>query len=121
MKGRDIYLIENIEFKIQKETLLKQKGTLLHEGQQGKHIVGHNNYKNQAGKSIVTLSTNKIEELLQKFAGTGQVVRNNKKRVDFRENIGFYINQQNGDKYKTTIGIIHYSKHGLHLVPAKPN
>ena len=121
MKGRDIYLNKNIEFKIQKETLLKQKGTLLHKGQQGKHIIGHNNYKKEAGKSIVSLSTKKIEELLQRYAGTGQVIRNNKERVDFREIIGIYINQQNGDKRKTTIGIIHYSKRGLHLIPAKPN
>ncbi len=121
MKGRDIYLIENIEFKLQKETLLKQKGTLLYEGQQGKHIIGHNNYKIELGRSIVTLSTNKIEKLLQKYAGTGQVVKNNKERVDFREFIGFYINQQDGHRYPTTIGIIHYSKRGLHLIPAKPN
>lgn len=49
-KGRDIYLIKNIEFKF-------KKGTLLHEVQQGKHIIGHNNYKNESGRSIVTLST----------------------------------------------------------------
>lgn len=59
-KGRDIYLIKNIEFKFKKETLLKQKGTLLHEVQQGKHIIGHNNYKNESGISIVTLSTNLV-------------------------------------------------------------
>ena len=121
MKGRDIYLIENNGFEFQKEALLKQKGSLLHEGQQGKHIIGHNNYKNESGRSIVTLSTNKIEELLQKYAGTGQAVKNNKERVDFREFIGIYINQQDGHRYPTTIGIIHYSKRGLHLVPAKPN
>ena len=121
MKGRDIYLIENIDFKLQKETLLKKNGTLLHEGQQGKHIIGHNNYKNESSRSIVTLSINKIEELLQKYAGTGQVVKSNKERVDFREIIGFYINQQDGHRYSTTIGIIHYSKCGLHLIPAKPN
>lgn len=121
MKGRDIYLIENTEFEFKKETLLKQKGTLLHEGQQGKHIIGHNNYKNESGRSIVTLSTNKIEKLLQKYAGTGQAVKDNKERVDFKETIGIYINQQDGHQYATTIGIIHYSKRGLHLIPAKPN
>ncbi|RHA82130.1 hypothetical protein DW918_00740 [Eubacterium ventriosum] len=35
--------------------------------------------------------------------------------------IGFYINKQKNKKYETTVGIIHYSKNGLHIVPARPS
>ena len=103
-------MIKNIKFIEQKEKILLQRGKLIHEDQQGKHIIGH-----------TTLSMAKMEELLQKYAGTGQIARDNGERVDFKEIIGFYINKQKNKKYETTVGIIHYSKNGLHIVPARPS
>ena len=114
-------MIKNIKFIEQKEKILLQRGKLIHEDQQGKHIIGHKNYKEEEGKSITTLSMVKMEELLQKYAGTGQIARDNGERVDFKEIIGFYINKQKNKKYETTVGIIHYSKSGLHIVPARPS
>ncbi|MFR2208013.1 MAG: polymorphic toxin type 50 domain-containing protein [Clostridia bacterium] len=49
------------------------------------------------------------------------MARDNGERVDFKEIIGFYINKQKNKKYETTVGIIHYSKNGLHIVPARPS
>ncbi|MBU2714286.1 hypothetical protein KCG35_24880 [Zooshikella sp. WH53] len=63
---------------------------------------------------------------LAKKAGTGQQVGKtpvgqpgSKERVDFGENIGTYIDQA-GNHSPTTKGIIHYSKDGIHIVPARP-
>ena len=86
-------------------------------GQQGKHIPGHNNYI--PGRSP---STHKDPQgLVNKFAGKGEPVGNIprgqpgfKERVDFGEVIG-----EVGGK-PTTKGIIHYSKDGVHIVPANP-
>ncbi|WP_437494995.1 SpvB/TcaC N-terminal domain-containing protein [Sorangium sp. So ce1014] len=89
----------------------------LHMGQQGKHIPGHNNYT--PGRSPFTHRD--PQGLLNRFAGkgdpVGKVPRGQpgfKERVDFGEVIG----QVNGQA--TTKGIIHYSKDGVHIVPANP-
>ena len=34
--------------------------------------------------------------------------------------IGEYVDAKTGKSYKTTRGIIHYSKDGTHIVPSKP-
>jgi hypothetical protein len=91
---------------------------------QGKHIPGHKNF--QPGKSIFTHPN--PQALVNKFAGKGQPVSNNvpkgqpgyKERVDFREVIGKYIDPTTGQSVSTTKGIIHYSKDGVHIVPARP-
>jgi transposase protein len=40
--------------------------------------------------------------------------------VNFNKNIGIYIDPVTGNQTPTTMGIIHYSKNGYHVVPAKP-
>ena len=90
----------------------------IHEGNQGKHIPGHNNY--QKGKSVFTGSTEKAQELINKYAGTGQWIPPNKERIDFGEVIGTYIDRDTGKAYETTRGTIHYSQTGAHIVPAAP-
>jgi filamentous hemagglutinin len=42
-----------------------------------------------------------------------------KERVNFGEKIGIYIDEA-GNAFSTTNGIIHYSKDGIHIVPARP-
>jgi hypothetical protein len=89
----------------------------LEAAKQGKHVTGHPNYI--PGRSPLTHPD--PQGLLDRFAGTGQPVGTIpkgepgfKERVDFREVIGEY------DGAPTTKGIIHYSKDGAHIVPAKP-
>ncbi|WP_175527713.1 polymorphic toxin type 50 domain-containing protein [Marinobacterium iners] len=41
-------------------------------------------------------------------------------RVNFQENIGKYVDPSSGNSSSTTNGIIHYSKDGVHIVPARP-
>ena len=90
----------------------------IHSGKQGKHIPSHNNY--QKGKSIFGGSEKKAQELVNKHAGTGKWIGKNRERVDFGETIGSYVDPKTGRSYKTTIGTIHYSKTGTHIVPEKP-
>ena len=85
---------------------------------QGKHIPGSDNYI--PGKSMLTISLEHAQELVDKYTGNGDKVNDNKERVDFGETIGKYVDPSTGAESDTTIGIIHYSKTGTHIVPAKP-
>ncbi len=90
----------------------------IHIGKQGKHIVGHNNYVK--GKSILSVSTDTAQNLVNKYSGTGQKIGANRERVNFKRIIGKYVDPKTGKAYETTIGTIHYSKSGTHIVPEKP-
>lgn len=98
----------------------------IHIGQQGKHIVGHNNYVASRGRSIWTHPD--PEGLLKRFAGKGRAVNSYppgspgyKENVDFGEVIGEYIDVDNPAlRVPTTNGTIKYGKEGAHIVPARP-
>lgn len=90
----------------------------VHSGKQGKHIPRHNNYVK--GRSIFYGSVATAQELINKYAGTGTWLSPNKERVDFGHIIGAYVDRKTGTSCKTTIGIIHYSMTGAHIVPGKP-
>ncbi len=93
--------------------------TTLHEGRQGKHIVGNKNYI--PGKSIFVGTLDDARKLIREFSGKGTPVGENKERVNFGRIIGYYIDPKTGKKIKTTWGIIHYSKYGAHIVPSRLN
>ncbi|MEK9495582.1 polymorphic toxin type 50 domain-containing protein [Photorhabdus sp. P32] len=99
----------------------------INQGQQNKHIPGTNEYKiaSDAGlnKSIITVPP---QTLLQKI-GSGQQIGNipigtpgSKERINYGHVIGNYIDPQTGVSMPTTNGIVHYSKSGVHIVPARP-
>ncbi len=90
----------------------------IHQGRQGKHIVGHQNYI--PGKSIFNGSIKDASKLIDSFSGKGVPIGSGKERVDFGQVIGYYVDQSTGTKYPTTMGIIHSSKDGKHIVPSKP-
>lgn len=90
----------------------------VHSGRQDKHLVGSNNYI--LGRSTFSGTPKQAETLIKQHSGTGQPLGSNKERVDFGKVIGNYIDDSSGKSYPTTIGIIHYSKSGAHIVPAKP-
>ena len=90
----------------------------LHSGRQGKHIVGHNNYKK--GRSIFSGSATDAQQLIKKYSGTGQRINSTTERVDFKKVIGKYVDEVTGKAYDTTVGTIRYSKDGAHIVPARP-
>ncbi len=90
----------------------------VHTGRQEKHIAGSNNYT--SGKSIFNGTVKQAEALIKEYSGTGQPLGSNKERVDFGKVIGTYVDESTGKGYPTTMGIIHYSKNGGHIVPARP-
>jgi len=85
---------------------------------QNKHIPGTKNY--EPGKSKLSVSISEAQELVNQFSGKGEKVSNNKERVDFEKVIGKYVDPTTGQESDTTVGMIHYSKTGTHIVPAKP-
>lgn len=93
----------------------------LEDGKQGKHIEGHPNYV--PGKSKLTITMEEASELAEKFSGTGTVVgsstSSNRERLDFGKIIGSWIDSD-GNEHLTSKGIIHHSKNGTHIVPARP-
>jgi hypothetical protein len=91
----------------------------VHMGQQGKHILGHNNFKQ--GRSVLTADAGE----LAKRAGTGTPVNKVprgqpgfRERVQFDDVIGDFV--KDGVATPTRNGIIHYGKEGIHIVPAAP-
>ena len=112
---QDVQLQQKIRF----EDYPKQ----IEEGKQGKHIPGHNNYTE--GRSYLTMDSKEIQELANKYAGTGKLQRdgqghwNHKEIVNMGKTIGVYKDLA-GKELPTTIATIHYSKKGIHVVPAKP-
>ncbi|MDA1850416.1 polymorphic toxin type 50 domain-containing protein, partial [Bacillus cereus] len=76
---------------------------------------------NGKNKSIFYGDNKIAQELLDKFAGKGQLLPNGKKeRVDFGKTIGEYYDRDTGEYLETTRGMIHYGKDGAHIVPSEP-
>ena len=92
--------------------------TTVNTGKQGKHIIGNNNYIE--GRSVFNGTVDDAQRLVDDFAGTGEWIGTNKERVNFGEVIGQYVNPATNKAVDTTVGIIHYSKTGTHIVPAQP-
>ncbi|WP_235596858.1 polymorphic toxin type 50 domain-containing protein, partial [Leptospira alstonii] len=94
----------------------------IHTGQQGKHVVGHNNYNPLLGKSILKEDA---QSLLDNFhsgkINNYETIQPNKVRVDFGKNIGDYINPNTKTSAPTTNGIITSGKNGAHIYPSRPN
>lgn len=90
----------------------------INSDKQGKHIIGHKNYI--TGRSIFFGTVKTAELLIKQYSGTGVIVSQGKERIDFGRVIGYYVDKSTGKHYPTTMGIIHSSKNGSHIVPAKP-
>ena len=97
----------------------------IEEGKQGKHIVGHNSYEPERKRSILTHPD--PQGLVDEFAGKGQQkgetqvgLPGSKEVFDANRVIGIYVDPISDRQQPTTKGIIHYSKRGVHIVPARP-
>lgn len=110
-----------------KDAKLKEKirsdstNKTIHSGKQGKHIPGHNNYKE--GRSYLTITEQQAQELVNQYAGTGKIIRDRngkytgKERITTQEQIGVCKDLE-GNEVPTKSFMIHYSKDGVHIVPA---
>lgn len=85
---------------------------------QSKHIKGSKNFTK--GRSEITISKNELQHLVNLNATKGEYVSPTKERINFGKVIGIYVDLATGKRMPTTQGIIHYSKTGVHVVPAYP-
>lgn len=98
---------------------------MIREGQQGKHIKGHNNYIE--GRSYLTIGIEEAQELVNKYAGTGKINRTGKankwkntETIICDKVIGYNVSMYNGEETATRAFKIHYSKEkGTHIVPTE--
>ena len=96
---------------------------ILEMGKQGKHLKGHNNYI--VGRSYLTISSEEAQELIDKYAGTGEIKRNskgiwqNKEVITVNKDIGVNVDIATNKETATNRFVIHYSKKGVHIVPTK--
>lgn len=115
---KQLYRDRKIQNKIRNEYNL-----IIHEGKQGKHIVGHNNYK--TGRSYMTISSQEMQDLIYRYAGTGRINRDRKGRwcntetIEHDAIIGVDIDNRTGKTTETNIFKIHYAKNGTHIVPKR--
>ncbi|MER3113688.1 T7SS effector LXG polymorphic toxin [Bacillus altitudinis] len=93
-------------------------------GAQEKHIPETPNYKQEVAngkkKSIFYGDNKKAQELLDKYAGRGEFLKNGREVIDFGQKIGKTYDMKTQQYIETTRGTIHYSKDGAHIVPSKP-
>jgi hypothetical protein len=94
---------------------------VLKPGAQDKHIIRDGNLNFKLGASVFDGDHKKAQDLLDRFAGTGTFKSSNKELIDFGEVIGTYVEEGTGRTFQTSLGNIHYSKNGAHIVPARPN
>jgi len=112
-----------------RQTTLRNNPIVIEWDKQGKHIVGHKNYKRliDDGFNPSIFIHPDPERLLKNYAGTGTKSRGlipgtpgYQEIVNFEEFIGYSINPQTKIKMATTYGKIHYASDGVHIVPFSP-
>lgn len=113
----------NAKIKETREYIRINQSLEIEVGKQGKHILGHNNYIE--GRSYLTISLEEAQEIINKYAGTGEIRFNSKNEWDKKEiirvnkDIGVDINNRTGEKSITNRFKVHYSNKGTHLVPMR--
>ena len=98
--------------KLKKKIRSPEVNKTIEEGKQGKHILGHKNYKD--GRSYLKVSVEEAQRLVDQYAGTGQIKRDSKGHI-----IGVVVDANMGETIETSRFSIHYSKNGVHIVPRK--
>ncbi len=99
--------------------------TKLDSKKQDKHIEGTKAYKNAIAKGIhpsrLTIDQNEIPTLIDRYTkeGEARILDNGSIRVTFTYDkpIGVSCNPSGAKESVTSVGEIHYSKTGAHIVP----
>ncbi|EOU1714965.1 hypothetical protein M1Z70_002380 [Clostridium perfringens] len=112
---------QNAKIKEIRDFIKNNQSLKIEVGKQGKHILGHNNYIE--GRSYLTISLEEAQELINKYAGTGDLDMDSKGNWRKKEiiktdkEIGVNVSMLDGLETKTNNFKIHYSKKGTHIVP----
>lgn len=110
---------------------ISEQNTTLNKEKQSKHMPGGEIFQRHLKKtgrkySYFILSEEQLEELAKKYAGTGAKQFTKGQKWDGKElivankEIIGYVVKRNGEEIATNLFKIHYSKTGIHLVPADP-
>ncbi|MBQ7874910.1 MAG: hypothetical protein IJ306_07130 [Oscillospiraceae bacterium] len=102
--------------------------TKILKGKQKKHIEGTKEYKDKYKdgsnpQGVLTISISEAQELINKYAGTGDAGKSSEKGmwtefVAADEIVGKYY--KNGKYYTTRRFSIHYGNKGAHIIPVQP-
>ena len=90
----------------------------INSDKQDKHIKGSKNFIK--GRSEITIGKSELQKLVDLKATRGEYISPTKERINFGKIIGQYVDLATGKRMPTMQGVIHYSKTGVHVVPAYP-
>lgn len=109
----------------------------IYRGRQNKHIPGTREYEQkvrvlsgqgQYGPSRISVDDDAIIELVQRYRGTGILLKSDRgewrgiERITTNQDVvGVVVNNLTGDEADTTTFTIRYSKKGFHIVPDYPS
>lgn len=85
---------------------------------QNKHIIGTKEYKEELGKSIITVNINYLDSYYRENVKNIKIKEDHKAIFKFDKVIGYTINPTTKEKTYTKYVKIHYSTTGYHMVPA---
>ena len=106
---------------IRKEIRSDPARLIINQEKQARHIKGSDGYT--PGRSYVTVSNDELQDIVEKYAGTGEIQRSArgvfmwKEIVTLDNPIGVSINPETLEEIPTNRIYIHYSKTGSHVVP----
>lgn len=123
-KWKEIYVISTRDYDIIKKKLFDNSLKLtLNKGAQNKHILSSKGYIE--GRSYIYGNLDEAQQIVNKYAGSGEPKFDkkgswvNKEVITTDKPIGVDINPNTGLKQETNRLVIHYSKKGTHIVPAR--
>lgn len=90
-----------------------------------RHVRGTKEYEDyfkkgtKAGNkpSYLSISSKRAQQLINEKVRDFNKAR---QQIDFGVNIGYYVDQTTGKVQETTVGVVHTSKTGIHIVPTRP-
>ncbi len=106
---------------IRKQIQSESEKLIVNPEKQARHIKNSEGYV--LGRSYITVSNAELQDIVNRYAGTGEIVRSNKGKFMNREiitvdrEIGISIDPQTQEETPTNRAYIHYSKSGTHVVP----
>lgn len=122
--------LESLGKRPQRDAIIEEKinagkiSLTVNPEKQGRHDRSSKLY--QEGKSYMTIPVEEIQELVDQYAGTGEILWDehgnwsNKEVIHAAKEIGVNINKETKEETKTKYATIHYSKTGIHVVPKYP-
>lgn len=106
---------------IRKQIRSESEKLIVNPEKQARHIKNSEGYV--LGRSYITVSNAELQDIVSRYAGTGEIVRSSKGKFMNREiitvdrEIGISIDPQTQEETPTNRAYIHYSKSGTHVVP----